>query len=73
MNIKIYRANKKTALELVSYFYSIISHNETINILNGEFECFELMAKAQSMLYVCRNKSLNNNKKNQLIKYIKEL
>jgi hypothetical protein len=73
MQIKIYRANKETALELVSYFFSNIVHDETINPLTGEFECFELMAKAQSMLYVCRNKSLNKNQKRDLIKYIKEL
>jgi hypothetical protein len=73
MNIKLYRANKETALELVSYFFSIVVNNETINTTTGEFECFDLMAKAQSMLYVCRNKSLNQNQKNKLIKYIKEL
>ena len=73
MNIKLYRANKETSLELVSYFFSIVVNDETINPMTGEFECFELMAKAQSMLYVCRNETLNKNQKSKLIKYIKEL
>lgn len=72
-NVKIYKATKETALELISACFAEVSKGTEFKPLSGEFESFEMIAKGFAHLSVCRCKTLNKNQKKEMHKLINEL
>lgn len=64
---------QSTAKDIICDIFAIITANEYIEPLSGEFECFEEIARNYALILVNREKSITNNKKQTLIEQIRKL
>lgn len=64
---------QSTSKSIVCEIFSIITANEYIEPLSGEFECFEEIARNYALILVNREMSITKNKAQTLIEQIKKL